>query len=362
VAEEHRTDRLMSARANCSDEDLPVCATEPSLLQKVAALRSLACYPDDEHPIEAIETHFAWVFLTRHYAYKLKKPIRYDQLELTTLAARRTNCEREVQLNRRLAPHVYLGVVPLTVQHDQRIALGGHGSIVDWLVWMHRLPDDRMLARAMLDGTVPPHSLQLLGERLALFYADQPPVPLTAADYVSRIQRQMSSDLHELAAPDLRLPTALLAEAEAMQQAAFAGVRTELGERAREHRIVDAHGDLRPEHICLGPPLCVIDSLEFADDLRTMDAAEELAFLSLECAIVRRPIVAEAVIDAYKHSRGDNVSQRLMSFYRSRRATVRAKLMAWHCRDPDYLYADRSQQRTLSYLDFAIADARSSTQ
>lgn len=334
---------------------------EPSLSQKVAALRSLASYPPDEHPIEAIETHFAWVFLTRHYAYKLKKPIRHEQLELSTLSARRANCEREVQLNRRLAPHVYLGVVPLTVQHDQLIAVNGQGSVVDWLVWMHRLQGDRMLARAMLDGAIPPHSLELLGERLARFYAEQPPVHFTAEAYVARMRERMHSDVQDLAAPDLGLPPSLLAEAEATQQAAFAAVRAELGERAKQHRIVDAHGDLRPEHIFLGPPVCVIDSLEFADDLRVMDAAEELAFLALECAVARRQIVAEAVVDAYKRSRGDNVSERLMSFYRSRRATVRAKLMAWHRRDPQYR-TDRSAQRALSYLHFAIANARSSTQ
>src|SRR5690606_10963578 len=102
-------------------------------------------YPERPRAVEAIETHFSWVFLTDTHAWKLKKPVRYDSLDFRTPALRRRDCEEEVRLNRRLAPHVYLGVVPLTVDEKGRLAIGGAGQEVDWLVHMLRPPHERML-------------------------------------------------------------------------------------------------------------------------------------------------------------------------------------------------------------------------
>ncbi|HEV8332728.1 MAG TPA: hypothetical protein VGQ22_14990 [Steroidobacteraceae bacterium] len=97
---------------------------------------------------------------------------------------------------------------------------------------------------------------------------------------------------------------------------------------------MEAHGDLRPEHICLSDPPCIIDSLEFSKDLRTLDPAEELAFLWIECEQAGSARAAAAVLEAYWQGSGDRVSERLLDFYRSRRAMVRAKIIAWHLQDP----------------------------
>jgi len=115
---------------------------------------------------EAIETHFAWVFLTGDRAWKLRKPVRRDSMDYGTLEARRRDSEAEVRLNRRLAPHVYLGTQPLTLRADGRLAIGGAGEIVDWLVEMRRLDRRRMLDVRLARRDVPADDLARVAARI----------------------------------------------------------------------------------------------------------------------------------------------------------------------------------------------------
>jgi aminoglycoside phosphotransferase family enzyme len=122
--------------------------------EKVAFLSRPEAYPDRPKHVEVKQTHMSWVFLTETCAWKLKKPVRTEYLDFTSPKKRRRNCEREVLLNRRLAPDVYHGVVPLTMAPEGNIQLGGHGKVLDWLVCMRRLPSDRMLDQAIARHTV----------------------------------------------------------------------------------------------------------------------------------------------------------------------------------------------------------------
>src|SRR5512144_2014808 len=107
---------------------------------KVAFLLQPRTYPEAPPRIELVETHMSWVFLTERYAYKLKKPVRHDFLDFSTLAARYRNCLEELRLNRRLAWNVYLDIVPLAVDPAGQVRLEGTGEVIDWLVKMRRLP------------------------------------------------------------------------------------------------------------------------------------------------------------------------------------------------------------------------------
>jgi uncharacterized protein len=325
-----------------------------SLAVKVAALRTPAAYLNQPAAIEVVETHFAWVFLTDQHVYKLKKPLCRQDLDLSTLIARRKNCNRELQLNRRLSPAIYLGVVPLTDDGDRRgLMVAGNGPVVDWLVWMKRLPSELMLDRAMAGGTLPRGSLHAVGELLAHFYRAQRPWVVQPHMYLDRIAKQMSADHLELASADLCLAPVALKGLASAQRAAFEVIRSQLAQRAQQSRIVDAHGDLRPEHVCLSDPPCIIDSLEFSDDLRILDAAEDLALLVVECAAAGNELTGEAVFAAYREAAEDRISTQLLDFYCSRRATVRAKLTAWHLRDPAYRHRERWVERAERYLQRA---------
>lgn len=324
---------------------------ESELARKIRALQSGAAYPDmPTAPVVSIETHFAWVFLAGEYAYKLKKPSGNPLNDLRSLDARRLSCEEELRLNRPLAADVYLDVTPLVQGADGGLRAGGAGTIVDWLVRMRRLPSALMLDRAIASGDASPARLSALGLWLARFYRRQPRAAVDPDQYVERIAEQIRCDRHALFARELKLDARHVQSALAAMWCAVARLEDELRERARAGLIVEAHGDLKPEHICLSDPPCVIDALEFSKDLRILDPAEELSYLWIECERLGGAQAAAYVLEGYCRASRDQVSERLLNFYRSRRAVVRAKIVAWHLLDPAVMSAAPWRELAHTYL------------
>lgn len=280
---------------------------------------------------EAIETHFAWVFLAGDRAWKLRKPVHRDSMDYSTLEARRRDSEAEVRLNRRLAPHVYLGIRPLTRTADGRFAIDGEGSVVDWLVEMRRLDRHRMLDEMLASGRATPADLDRVGELLAGFYARETPAVTDGATLAGRLRAQVVAN-HRVVATLDATGAAVLRDA----QLAFVDARAHwLETRAAAGCVVEAHGDLRPEHIVLGEPAAVIDCLEFDRNLRILDRAEELEFLAMECARIGHAAAGMDIARACLARLADVVPPRLRHFYRSHRAVTRAKLYVWRAGEPD---------------------------
>ncbi|MGD2076506.1 MAG: hypothetical protein PVG38_16520, partial [Gammaproteobacteria bacterium] len=193
--------------------------------QKVRFLREPAAYPDDPGDIEVKETHMSWVFLGERFVYKLKKPVRRAFLDFSTLEARRRNCQREVQLNRRLAERVYMGTVTLRVQGDGGLGLGGKGSIVDWLVKMRRLPSDRMLEAAIVNDTLAPQDVLRFCRVLTDFYQHTAaPVRMEPKAYRRRFENDIDSNARELGAAESGWPAPRL-ERLTREQLAFVSGR-----------------------------------------------------------------------------------------------------------------------------------------
>ena len=331
---------------------------EANLLEaKVRALSAPDAYIERPATVEIVETHFAWVFLGEAYAYKLKKPVRIGGLDLRSLAARAFNCREEVRLNRRLAPTVYLGVVPLVADEHGVLRVEGVGDTVDWLVKMRRLPSASMLDRAIAAGDAPLDRIRALAARLAQFYRSQPPIRFTACGYVERLRQRIAEDERDLLDPALGMPDAAVRRLAAEQAAALDRLHGALGERATQGRIVEAHGDLRPEHVCLSDPPCVIDSLEFSLDLRVLDPLEEMAFFHLECQQLGACAVGDAMVSSYREHAADSYAPAVFDFYRSRRAAIRAKIVAWHLLDPALRGLAPWAVRAERYLHCAHHDA-----
>ena len=150
--------------------DLPTIeATEPALDRKVEFLSKVDSYP---HPVSKVirrETHMSWVFVAGDRVYKLKKPVRFRYLDFSTLQRREVACRAELRLNRRLAPDVYLEVVPLTIT-PRGLSLGENATVIDWLVVMRRLDERQTLEHAIEEQCVERWQLDVLAETLAQFY------------------------------------------------------------------------------------------------------------------------------------------------------------------------------------------------
>lgn len=327
--------------------------TSVGIEAKVAFLKQSDAFLEGSAQIKAVETHMSWVFLTDNYAYKLKKPVRSDFVDFRTIDARRLDCQEEVLLNRRLAPEVYLGTVPMTMASDGHLELGGEGQIVDWLVKMRRLPDERMLDNLIKKKGVPEAAIRSLIEKLVAHYRASPSANVDPFAYRLRLVETTTANARELMAPRYGLSRDRIEAIVAAQLALLAREPELFERRAREGRIIEGHGDLRPEHVCLEIEPVIIDCLEFNREFRILDAADELAFLAMECERLGDHTVSGTIFEAYRDLSGDDPPERLVDFYKSYRACLRAKLAALHLRDP--LVSDRQKWASLTgdYLNIA---------
>ena len=332
----------------------PPASSDPGLAAKVAFLSRRGSYPEPAASVLATETHMSYVFLTDRHAWKLKKPVRYDYyLDFSTLAARERDCAEEVRLNRRLTRDVYLGAVPLSVDPAGALHVGGGGTVVDWLVKMRRLPAERMLDQLIRAHAVPQDGLRAALVRLCRFYREGPPIAMPPEAYVERLAADVADNRRALADPAYALPAELYEPACARLAALLSERAASFGERARAGRIVEAHGDLRPEHICLTDEPQIIDALEFWREFRILDVADELAFLALECERLGSPQLKTTIFETYTAETGDAPPAALLHFYQSHRALMRAKIALWHLAEPAPREAASWRARAGDYLRLA---------
>lgn len=303
---------------------------------KVAFLKDPSNYSQPTRQVQAIETHMAWVFLTERYAFKMKKPIRLGRLDTRTLDAREQASRSEVELNRRLAPGVYLGRCALRRGPEGGLVfdegLEKQGAVVEWLVKMRRLPSNKMLdvrLRRSPDRHLRDH-LRRLADVLASFYAGARPLAVAPGVYRQRLRDIIDTAEEALqAAPAVVQPGRVRAIARRLRD--WVEAEAALFE-ARVHggHVVEGHGDLRPEHVCLEYRPVVIDCLEFSHVLRAVDPVDELAFLSMECTRLGAGWAGQVVYRRYVTQTGDAPPVRLRAFYGAFRAFQRARLAVRH--------------------------------
>jgi len=313
-------------------------------------------YPEPTDAVEVIQTHISAIFLTRQHAWKVKKPVDFGFLDYTTLDKRRTMCEREVELNRRLAPDVYLGVVPLT-DEGGRIALNGDGKVVEYAVQMRRLPEDRMLRRVLALGEGDERLVAEIAHVLARFHA--------AAETSTRIADMKRLDGVKFNCYENFQQTEKYV-GELVDATTYALISTSTDLFLRRHRALferradsgrvrDGHGDLHLDSICVTAPATIFDCIEFNERFRYQDVAEEVAFLAMDLENEGHDDLAAAFVDAYVAASGDAELRRLLSFYKCYRAYVRAKVNSFQLDDPSLTGARREAVASAARRYYALA-------
>ncbi|WP_423822282.1 hypothetical protein V5738_18335 [Salinisphaera sp. SPP-AMP-43] len=324
-----------------------------STTDKLAFLRQL------EPGSELRETHMSWVVLGPHRVLKMKKPVRYSFLDFSTLAAREHFCHQEVHLNRRLAAGVYLGVRAVVRSGNGALGLApasdSHDRAVEWLVEMQRLPESAMLDTALADDRVTPAQIEAVAARLARFYRSATAVDISPSAYIDRLQEQLVRVGIILTARDYMLDHGRdIRVLEAARQRIEALDRV-LRERVAAGRIVDGHGDLRPEHICLIRPPAIIDCLEFNAGLRAVDPYEEVAALDMECRCLDAPWIGPILFRRLRQHFGHTPPAALIECHVALRALTRARLALTHLLEPKPRTPELWQPLARRYL--AVAEA-----
>lgn len=317
-----------------------------SLGEKIALLALPATHASRVPVVEIVETHMSLLFVAGDLVYKLKKPVVYPFLDFSTLSARERSCRDELRLNRRLAADVYLGLSTMTREADGTLALDGHGQIVEWLVRMRRLPRDRMLDVRIREGSVTPQEVDATAAILARFYATAAAAQITADEYLQQLRREHAVNRAIIATLGGGPENALVTEVARFLDHDDALLR----ERVEAARIVDGHGDLRPEHVCLETPPVIIDCLEFNEQLRQVDPFDEIAYLGLECTRLGASWIASRLLARLCAGLGETVDPRLLVFYARYRACVRARLALAHLAEASPRDPARWQPLAREYL------------
>jgi aminoglycoside phosphotransferase family enzyme/predicted kinase len=299
----------------------------------IEALSVPSAYPFAATDVEVRQTHISVVFLADRSVYKIKKPLALDFLDFSTLEKRRHFCDEEVRLNRRLAPQVYLGVVPI-VRRNGGVVLEGDGEVVEWAVKMQRLPEEATLLARLRRGEVDRERIAALAGRIAAFHRQATSgAAIRAQGRLAVVARNVRENLEQARAQvGLALRQTVFDRLRSLTESALSRFGPLIEERARRDMPRDTHGDLRLDHIYLfpeqAPPkdLVIIDCIEFNERFRFADPVADMAFVAMDLAFRGRRDLAAAFSAAYFRAAADDEGAALLPFYRAYRAAVRAKV------------------------------------
>ena len=313
---------------------------------------------------EIRETHISWVLMGKKRVLKLKKPVNLGFVDYSSLPKRKEACRKEVALNRRLAPDVYLGVAPVTRSPTGRFELGGEGEICEYAVVMRRLPDEERADSRLRTRDLEPRHLDRAAETIADFHRAAQSSP--AIREYGRPER-IEFNLRENFAQTTGKLERFLSKREARElkdwQFGWLDQKRSLFEaRVRGHHIREGHGDLRLEHLYFDSEgaVQILDGIEFSERLRNIDVCCDIAFLAMDLGMHGRTDWAERLLARYARAAQDYDLYQLVDFYESYRAFVRGKIACMMLDDPEHDagFVSALEARARRYFRLALASGR----
>lgn len=311
-------------------------------------------YPVDE--VRFLQTHISSVFLTGRFVYKLKKPVNFGFLDYSTVELREKNCRAEVELNRRLAPSVYIDAVPITMEGD-RVTLDGGGEIVDWVVVMGELDGDLLGTEVLERGELTKEHMQALVDVLVPFYRSAA-TGEGIDDYgsVNAVKFNTDENFSQTEAYVGKLVSRDRFEHIRSWTDTFYEEHVELFERRiAEGRTRESHGDLHLRNIFFEDEPVIFDCIEFNERLRCGDIAVDIAFLAMDLDFNGRQDLSKVFIDRYVEASGDTELVDMLDFYKCYRAYVRGKIACFTSTDPALDAGAQRAQRNLARRYFGLA-------
>ena len=301
------------------------------LPQLIRSLHDPACYDHAAGPVRVIETHISWVLLTGEFAYKIKKPLDLGFLDFSSLSKRLHACCDEVQLNRRLAPAIYLDVVPITGT-PAAPRVNGSGETFEYAVQMRQFPPDATLDRLDAEGGLTAHHVEAIAATLARFHREGCARATADSPWGSpeKIWQPVAQNFAQIA-PRLDDP-ADRQRLEALQrwsEAEHARLAPLMTARKRDGFVRECHGDLHLGNLAwVDDQLLVFDCIEFNPELRWIDIQSEVAFCTMDLLQRGHADWAWLFLNAWLEQTGDYAGLALLRYYAVYRALVRAKVAA----------------------------------
>jgi len=318
-------------------------------------------YPHRPQTVELVQTHISCVFIAGDYVYKVKKPVNFGFLDFTTLGKRKFYCEEELRLNKRLAPGTYLDVVPIQRDDQGRLSLGGTHEIVDYAVYMKKLPLDKMLKVLLARGQADAKIMDAVAAKIARFHekAETGGV-IDEMGSIKTIRHNHEENFEQTEKyVDITIPAYQYQFIKEYVERFLIKNKPLLEKRVAEHKIRDCHGDLHLEHICIADEIIVFDCIEFNERFRMSDVAAEVAFLTMDLDYNDYMSQAENFVSSYLKYSGDTDMQTLLNFYRCYYAYVRGKVISFRLDQKEISDTERAEIKQIAskYFDLAYAYA-----
>lgn len=307
--------------------------------------------------VSQFETHISRVLVAGGYAFKFKKALRLPFLDFSALEARRFYCLEECRMNRRLAPHIYIDVVPVTGDPGHPV-IGGAGEAIEYAVRMHAFEQQALWSFRLSHALLAAGDIDDLAPKLARFHRDAAIAPADmewgTAQTIAWTSAETLSDLSELVAKeDGRDHLAALRRWVTAQQIKLADT---FEDRKARNMVRECHGDLHCGNVLTeNDEVQVFDCIEFNDRLRWIDVMNDIAFLHMDLSFGQRTDLAAQLLNRYLEITGDYQGVKVLPYYRTHRALVRAKVMLLRAHQPGILAEDAiaCTRSGLAYLAFA---------
>ncbi len=322
------------------------------------ALLDPKAYPDPPQRVELVQTQMSFVFQADGYVYKVKKPVNLGYLDYTTLEKRQFYCQREVELNRRLCPDVYLGVVSI-VRHEGHILIGGQGEAIEYAVKMRRLPREAMLDVLLAGNKVSPRMVTDVAEKLAEFHrkAETNAEISTFGGLDTIIKNNEENFTQTEKYIDNTVSQEKYRHIKAYTNRFIEENAPLFRKRIADGRIRDCHGDLHAAHICFHDGICIYDCIEFNDRFRYCDVASEVAFLAMDLDHYERADLSSGFVNAYVTQSRDKELMTLLNFYKCYRAYVRGKVESFKLDDTHIPPEEKAGILTVARSYFELAES-----
>ncbi len=294
----------------------------------VSFLESPASYPHRPPEVRSIQTHISWVFIAPPFVFKVKKPVNFGFLNFSTLEKRHHFCQRELELNRRLCPEVYLAVVPI-YKSGSGFSFNAEGEIAEYSVKMRELPHGWFLSELLAKSLVGETEINRVISCLHRFYESEAPTPeieqwgtpeklkISTDENFAQVEPFVEKTISPFAFETIRHFT----------NSFYATNEDLFRNRIRQHRIRDCHGDLHLDHVHLTPEATTIfDCIEFNDRFRFTDIANDLAFLAMDFDFEGKRELGNLLLRNAARKFRDPGMLKITNFYKCYRAFVRGKV------------------------------------
>ena len=311
-----------------------------------------------------MQTHISWVFIASPFVFKVKKPMELGFLDFSTLEKRRHFCQRELELNRRLCPDIYLGVVPI-YESASGFSFNAEGEIAEYSVKMRQLQSGWFLSQLLAKGLVGEKEIKRVICCLHRFYESEKPDPeievwgtpeklkISTDENFVQVEPFIGRTISPVAFETIRHFTNQF----------YAGNEELFLERIKEHRILDCHGDLHLDHIHLTPEaITIFDCIEFNNRFRFIDIANDVAFLAMDFDFEGRSDLGNPLLRNAAREFQDGGMLKVTNFYKCYRAFVRGKVESIQATEKETVDPRAHEKRAARYFLLALRYAVASSE